>query len=84
MQGCPHVRIDADRLVISPQNSAAKEGCEKGYAIVQLYARAGHVELVEKPVDIQERGGYLVKNEVQTIIVCEWTLHIKSAKSFSD
>jgi hypothetical protein len=35
-------------------------------------------------VDIQERGGYLVKNEVQTIIVCEWTLHIKSAKSFSD
>jgi hypothetical protein len=82
MQGGPHIRVDADRLVVPPYNSTAKEGCEEGDTIVQLHARAGHVELVEKPVDIQERGGNLVKYEVQAIIVCEWTLYHKSANCF--
>ena len=80
MEGSPHIQINADRLVIPPQNSTCKEGCEEGYAIIQLHTRPSHVEFIEKPVDIQERGRDLVEDEVETIIVCKRTLYDKSAK----
>ena len=52
LEGGPDVLVDADGLVSSPDETAAKECGEEGEAVVELRARASHVHLVEEPVEV--------------------------------
>ena len=63
MDGAPHVLVDDGRLVGTPDEAAREEGEEQGDAVVQLGLGARHAELVEEPVDVEERGGELVQDE---------------------
>ncbi len=60
----PDIRIDLDRLIVPPQDSAAEEARDKNEAIVKLYSRTGHIQFIEKPMDIHERVGHFVQDEV--------------------
>ena len=74
MQCRPNVLIDADRLVCAPEQAAAEEAGEEKHAIVPLRSRAGHVEFIEEPVKIEERGGELVEDERRAVKVDERSL----------
>ena len=55
VQPRPDVLVHADGLVGAPEEPAREEGEEEEDAVVPLRSRACHTELVEKPVDIEER-----------------------------
>ena len=74
MKSGPDVSVDADGLVAAPYETAAEEGREEDEAVPPLLARAGHVELIEEPVEIQEGGGELVEDECRAVEVDEWSL----------
>lgn len=74
MDGLPHVSVDYYGLPGAPDKTAGEEGEKEGYAIVQLRAGTGHVELVEEPVDVEEGGGELVEDEDGGVEVEEGTL----------
>ena len=63
VEGCPHVLVDANGLVGSPEETAAEKRDEEQDAIVPLRKRAGHTELVEEPVEIEEGGREFVQDE---------------------
>jgi hypothetical protein len=74
VQRRPDILVDAQGLVGAPDEAAAEEGEEEQDAVVELGAGAGHVELVEEPVEIEEGGGELVEDEGAGVEVHEWTL----------
>lgn len=74
MQGRPDVLVDADGLVGAPDETAAEEGDEQEDAVVELGARARHVDLVEEPVEVEEGRGQLVEDEGWTVVVDERSL----------
>ena len=63
MQCRPDVLGDADGLVRAPQQATAEEAREEEDAVVPLGAGAGHVQLVEEPVEVEEGGRELVEDE---------------------
>ena len=56
VEGRPYVLIHTNRLICSPDKAAREECEEKENSIVQLGARASHVEFVKEPVEVQEWG----------------------------
>ncbi len=74
MHGGPDVGVHADGLVAAPDEAAAEEGGEQQEAVVPLRAGAGHVQLVEEPVEVEEGGGELVEDEGGAVEVDEWSL----------
>ena len=74
MQRGPDVLGHADGLVGAPEEAAAEEAGEEEDAVVPLGAGAGHVELVEEPVEVEEGGGELVEDEGGAVEVDEWAL----------
>ena len=74
MECGPDIGVDAKRLVGAPDKAAAEERGKKEDAVVPLGSRARHLELVEEPVEIEERGGELVENECGAVKVYERTL----------
>ena len=74
MEGGPAVLVDAQGLVGAPQETAAEEGGEEEDAVVPLGAGAGHVELIEEPVEVEEGGGELVEDEGGAVVVHEGSL----------
>ncbi len=74
VQGGPDVLIDADGLVGAPDEAAGEEGDEQEDAVVELGARAGHVDLVEEPVEVEEGRGELVQDEGRAVVVDERSL----------
>ena len=57
MQSRPDILGDADRLIGAPEQAAAEEAGEQEHTVVPLRSGAGHVELVEEPVEVEEGGG---------------------------
>lgn len=45
--------VNPIRLIVSPQHTAGEESGEEDNSIVQLPARAGHIELVTEPMKVQ-------------------------------
>lgn len=74
MYGFPHVFVDLDGLPGAPDQTAAEEGDEEGDAVVQLRTGAGHVELVEEPVDVKEGCRELVEDKGRGVVVEEGSL----------
>jgi hypothetical protein len=74
MHSVPHVLVDPERLVCAPYQAAAKEDAQQDDAVVPLQFSSRHVELVAKPVDVEERGGQLVENEDWAVVIAEWSL----------
>ena len=74
MQCRPNVLVNADRLICAPEQAAAEKAGEEKHAIVPLRSGAGHVEFIEEPVKIEERGGELVEDECGAVKVDEWSL----------
>ncbi len=68
-QAAPHVGVDDGRLPGAPDEAAGEEGHEQGDAVVELGLGAGHVELVEEPVDVEEGGGELVEDEDGGVVI---------------
>ena len=81
VEGAPDVLVDAEGGVSSPDETAAGESGEEEHAIVPLELGAGELELVEKPVDVQERGGKLVEDEYGAVVVKVWSLKVRVAVS---
>lgn len=74
MQCRPDVLGDADRLIGAPEQATAEKAGEEEHAVIPLRAGAGHVELIEEPVEIEERGGKLVEDEGRAVEVDERSL----------
>lgn len=73
-EGGPEILVNPEGLPCAPEQPAAKKGEEKGNAIVELATRAGHVQLIEEPVEVEGNGRQLVQDEGRGIIVDEWSL----------
>lgn len=69
-----HVPDHANRRICSVDQSARKKAQEKDTAIVKLQTRACHVDLVHKPMYIQEWCGKLPENEDTSVVVQKWAL----------
>lgn len=65
---------DQDAAVVAPDETAAEESRGKESTIDSLVDRAGEVELVAEPVNVQEGAGKLVQEEHRCVVVEEWTL----------
>lgn len=63
VQSSPDILIDTDRLVGAPDETAAEERNEQDNAVVPLVFRAGEVQFVKKPVNVEKRGGKLVEDK---------------------
>ena len=74
MEGGPAVLVYAERLVGAPQETAAEEGCKEEDPVVPLGAGAGHLKLVEEPVEVEEGGGELVEDECGAVEIDKWSL----------
>jgi len=61
-------------LVGAPNKAAGEEGEEEHDAIVELDFGASKVELVAKPMNIEEGGGELVEDEGRAVEVQEGSL----------
>jgi hypothetical protein len=61
--------VHADGLVGAPDEATAEEGGEQDDAIIPLVFRAGQVQLVEEPVDVEKGGRELVKNKCWAVEV---------------
>ena len=76
VQRGPDVLRHADGLVGAPEQAAAEEAGEEEDAVVPLGAGAGHVELVEEPVEVEEGGGEFVEDEGGAVEVDKGTLYV--------
>jgi hypothetical protein len=65
---------DQVAAVVAPEDTTTEEGRGEERAVDSLVDRAGEVELVAEPVDVQERTRKLVKKEHWRIVVEERTL----------
>jgi hypothetical protein len=74
VESTPNILVYTDRLICSPNQTAAKKCKEQHKSIIKLRFRAGHFEFVEEPVEVQKWGGELVENECTTVEVNEWSL----------
>ena len=74
MQCGPDVLVYADGLVGAPEEAAAEEAAEEQDPVVPLGPGAGHVQLVEEPVEVEEGGGELVEDERWAVEVDEGAL----------
>ena len=81
MQPGPNILVDTDRLIGTPDETAAEEGEEQHHAVVPLQARAGHVQFVEEPVEVEEGGGELVEDEGWAVEVDEGSLENRASIS---
>ena len=81
MQRGPDVLIHANTLVGAPEEAAAEEAAQEKDAVVPLGAGAGHVELVEEPVEVQEGGGEFIEDECWAVEIEERALGWLSAKA---
>lgn len=70
----PHVLVDAEGLVSAPAETAGEEGGEEADAVDELAFGAGEVQFVKEPVEVEEWGGELVKDEGRGVVVNEWAL----------
>lgn len=61
-------------MVGSPNQSAGAKGADEDDAIDKLRGRPGHAEFVHEPVDVEKRGGQLVQDEIEAIVIYEWAL----------
>ena len=75
MQRCPDVLGDADGLIGAPEQATAEEAGEEKHAIVPLRSGAGHVQLIEEPVKVEEGRGELVENKRRAVEVDKWSLY---------
>lgn len=75
MQSSPDILIDADGLVGAPDEAAAEEGGEQDNAIVPLVFRAGKMQFIKEPVDVEKWGGELVEDK-------SWTVEIQKGSLF--
>ena len=60
---------DADGAVRAPAQPGGEEHGDQRDAVVELRRGARHVQLVEEPVEVQERGGQLVEDEDGAVVV---------------
>lgn len=74
LHGSPDVLVHAVVLVRAPDQAAAGESGEEGDGVDELQGAAGHAQLVEPPVDVEEGGGELVEDEVDAVVVDERSL----------
>lgn len=74
MQRKPDVLIHFDRLVGSPNKTAGAKCADKDDAVDELRGRPGHAEFVHEPMDVEKRSGKFVEDEVETVVVYEWSL----------
>ena len=74
VHGGPEVLVDAQGLVRAPEEAAAEEGGEQEDAVDELGHRAGHVEFVKEPVEVEERRRELVEDEGDGVEVDKWPL----------
>lgn len=65
----PHVHVHNDGLPAAPDEAAGEEAEEQSHAVIPLGAAAGHVDFVEKPVDIKEWAGELIEDEGRSEVV---------------
>ena len=75
MQRCPDVLGDADGLIGAPEQATAEEASEEEHAIIPLRPGAGHVQLIEEPVKVEEGRGELVEDKRRTVEVDKRTLY---------
>lgn len=83
-QSLPHVHVDVCGLPGSPDETAEEEREEQQHPVVPLRTAAGHVDLVEEPVDVEERGRELVEDESRGVEVDEGSLDIDRTVSGSE
>lgn len=74
MQCKPDVLIHFERLVGSPNKTAGAKSANKDDAVDELRGRPSHAEFIHEPMDIEERGGKFVEDEVEAVVVYEWSL----------
>lgn len=79
MDGGPDILVHSDGLVGAPDEAAGEEDEEEEEAVVQLEAGAGEIELVEEPVDVEERRGELVEDEGRGVEVDEGALKVSES-----
>ena len=70
----PDILVDTNGLVGSPHEAAGEESEQEEKAVVELRARAGHVDFVKEPMKVEERGGELVEDECGAVEVDERSL----------
>lgn len=63
VQSSPDILIGTDGLVCAPDETAAEEGDEQDDAVIPLIFRAGEVQFVKKPVNVEKGGGELVEDK---------------------
>lgn len=68
------VSENQDTAVVAPDEAAAEEGRGEESAVHSLVDRAGEVELVTEPVNVQEWARKLIQEEHRRIVVEERTL----------
>lgn len=71
---------DQDTAVVAPDETAAKEGRSEESTVDGLVDRAGEIELIAEPVNVQERARKLVQEEYRRIVVEERTLRAISKR----
>lgn len=74
IQRKPDVLIHFDGLIGSPNKTAGSKSANEDDAVDELRGRPGQAEFVHEPVDVEERGGELVEDEVEAVVVYEWAL----------
>lgn len=84
MQGRPDVLGDADRLIGAPEQATAEKAGEEEHAVVPLGAGAGHVQLIEEPVKVEEGRGELVEDKRRAVEVDKRSLCLLSHQSTLD
>ena len=70
----PHVLVDTQGLVSTPAKTTGEESCKEGDAVDELALGSGEVQFIEEPVEVEEWGGKLVKDEGRGVVVDEWAL----------
>jgi hypothetical protein len=72
--GTQHVIKHSEGGVCAPDKTTAEEGGEEENAVGELEVGTGLVELVEEPMDVEERGGEFIEDERWTVEVDERSL----------
>lgn len=74
VKGSPAILVYAERLVRAPQKATAEKRAEEHDAVIPLRLGPSHLQLVKKPVKVEERGGQLVENKGGGVVVHEGSL----------
>lgn len=74
MQRNPYIPIHIDGLIGPPDQPAETKGGDEGDAVDELEAGSRAAEFVEVPMDVEERGGEFVEDEVEAVVIEEGTL----------